>query len=72
MAAARQIADDILAGKDGAQERYLAFLSAGVSDYPVELLKNAGVDMMQSTTVDNLLTYFGSLVDEVAGLLQKN
>jgi oligoendopeptidase F len=72
MAAARQIADDILAGKEGTQERYLTFLAAGRSDYPVELLKNAGVNMTQSTTVDNLLTYFGSLVNEADGLLQKN
>ncbi len=71
-AAARQIADDIIAGKDGALERYLDFLAAGGSDYPVELIKNAGVDMNSPAVIDNLIARFGELVDEVERLLPAN
>ena len=66
MAAARQIADDILADKDSAQERYLAFL-APVARLPGRAYKNVGVDMNQSAPVDNLLAYFSGLVDELTG-----
>lgn len=71
LAAARQIADNILAGKEGAVDRYLEFLAAGGSDYPIELLKDAGVDMNSSAPVDNLLAYFGELVDEADRLLRE-
>lgn len=43
--AATSLADDVLAGRDGAAERYLEFLSSGGSDDPLELLRRAGVDL---------------------------
>ena len=51
--------------------KYLEFLAAGGSDYPVEILKKAGVDMNTSEPVDNILKYFGELVDEMEKLLEK-
>ena len=45
IAAASLFVEDVLAGKDGARERYLGMLEAGGSQYPYELLKNAGVDL---------------------------
>ncbi len=46
-------------------KRYLEFLSAGGSDYPVEVLKRAGVDMCTPAPVDALLHRFGALMDEL-------
>ena len=43
--AATSLAADVLGGKPGARERYLEFLSSGSSDYPLELLRRAGVDL---------------------------
>jgi len=49
----------------------LQFLSAGTSDDPIPLLKKAGVDMMSPEPLNNLLTYFDSLVTEMERLLRK-
>jgi len=49
----------------GAQERYLKFLSSGGSKYPLDLLKEAGVDMTTSTPVDAALKRFEYLVKEL-------
>jgi len=45
MIASMALAEKALAGKDGV-ERYLDLLKAGGSDYPLTLLKKAGVDML--------------------------
>lgn len=62
MIASMALAEKALAGKDGV-ERYLDLLKAGGSDYPLTLLKKAGVDMMTPEpaqaafkTIDNLVT----------------
>jgi len=51
----------------GAQalEDYLGFLKAGSSDYAIEILKKAGVDMSTTTPVREALQIFESLVDEI-------
>ena len=69
MAASYQLVNNIIEGKEGAIDNYLTFLAAGGSDYPVEILKNAGVDMNSSSPVDNLLAYFGKLVEQAEALL---
>jgi oligoendopeptidase F len=43
--AANSLAHDVLNGKGGAQGRYLSFLESGGSDYPLEILRRAGVDL---------------------------
>mgnify|MGYP000294842082 FL=1 len=52
-----------------AVDRYLTFLSSGCSDYPIDLLKKAGVDMTTPAPVDKALDEFSELVDEMDGLL---
>ena len=71
MSASFELVNNILEKKDGAVDKYLEFLAAGGSDYPVEILKKAGVDMNTSEPVDNILEYFGELVDEMEKLLEK-
>lgn len=46
------------------------FLSGGGSDYPIELLKKAGVDMSRKEPVNDALDLFGKLLDEMDELLQ--
>jgi oligoendopeptidase F len=72
MSASYALVNNILEGKEGAVDKYLEFLAAGGSDYPVETLKKAGVDMNSSEPVDSILEYFGELIDEMGKLLEKN
>jgi len=51
-----------------AQERYLAFLSAGGSDYPLEILKRAGVDLTTPEAVETGLAEFARVVEEMERL----
>lgn len=43
--AANSLARDVLNGRDGAPDRYAQFLASGGSDYPLEILRRAGVDL---------------------------
>lgn len=54
-----------------AVDRYLAFLHAGCSDYSLELLKQAGVDMTSSQPVHQALQVFELHVTEMEKLLQE-
>lgn len=49
----------------GACSRYLEFLSSGGSKYPIDLLKNAGVDMKKPDAVNAALDHFESLLKEL-------
>ncbi|MBR2546986.1 MAG: oligoendopeptidase F [Eubacterium sp.] len=62
--AANAIADRILTEGEPARLDYMEFLKCGSNDYPVELLKIAGVDMEDRGAVDRALRTFTKLVDE--------
>jgi oligoendopeptidase F len=68
-AAAVAISRKILEGDKEALDRYLRFLESGDSDYPVTLLKNAGVDMTSPEPINKTIELFASLVDEMERLL---
>jgi len=55
----------ILAGGDRERDDYLGFLKAGDSDYPIEILKRAGVDLTTPGPVDDTLDLFESLLDQL-------
>ncbi len=67
--AATALASGILREGDPARERYLKFLSSGGSDYPVELLQKAGVDLTTPAPVEAALNVFAETLDELEGLL---
>ncbi|SHN82275.1 oligoendopeptidase F [Desulfitobacterium chlororespirans] len=67
--AATALARKILDEGEPAVERYLEFLSSGSSDYPIELLRKAGVDMETPVPVREALQVFTSLLDRLEGLL---
>lgn len=52
-----------------AVERYLDFLKSGGSDYPINLLQKAGVDLLTPEPVSDALEYFGKLLDQLEELL---
>lgn len=70
-AAAIQIADKLLAGDAETKSAYLQFLQSGSSDYPLELLKKAGVDLTTPEPIKHALRIFDDLVTEFEVLLKK-
>jgi oligoendopeptidase F len=67
---AHALARGVLAGEPGASERYLDFLRAGGSDYPLDILRRAGVDLTSPGPVEETFAVLTSLVDgleELAG-----
>ena len=70
-AAAIQIAERILNEGEKAVEDYLEFLKKGDSDYPIELLKIAGVDMSQKSPIEKAVSVFEGLLDEMEEALSR-
>ncbi|MEN2767632.1 oligoendopeptidase F [Ornithinibacillus xuwenensis] len=67
--AATALANKILSSEDGAVDRYLDFLKAGSSDYPIEVLKKAGVDMTSKQPILAALDVFEEKLNEMENLL---
>lgn len=65
ISAAHALVEKVLQGGNAARERYLAFLSSGSRQYPLDLLYRAGVDMRSSEPVESAMDYFNSLVIEL-------
>ena len=53
-------------------EDYLNFLKAGNSKFPLEILKDAGVDMTSSVPIENAIDYFDELLYELKSLKGKS
>ena len=62
---AAALSENILKGNNDAVSKYLEFLSSGGSDYPLDLLKKAGVDVTSPEPVKNALKIFSRLVDSM-------
>lgn len=69
MSAAIALADRVTGGGERELADYLNFLKGGCSKDPLDLLRDAGVDMERPEAVDTALTYFGRLVEELDALL---
>lgn len=67
--AAVALSQSILKEGRAAVNRYLNFLKSGSSDYPLNVLKTAGVDMTTKEPVDNAMKLFKELVDEMDELI---
>lgn len=68
-AAATAFAQAILGEGQPAVDRYLGFLSAGSSDWPIEVLRKAGVDMTRPETIVRALDDFESSLGEMEALV---
>jgi oligoendopeptidase F len=69
--ASSALSEKVLAGEPGAKERYLKFISAGQSEYPIELLKAAGVDMTTDEPLELTVKQMNRVMDEMEKLLDK-
>ncbi|MFS0613707.1 oligoendopeptidase F [Lederbergia ruris] len=69
--AAAALSKQILEEGDPAVERYLAFLKAGSSDYPIEVLKKAGVDMTSAQPIEAACQIFEEKLNEMEALLSE-
>ena len=65
---AARIASDILNHKEGALENYLEFLSSGGNNYPLEILKKVGIDIVNDDTIDKALELFRETLEEFNNL----
>lgn len=67
--AATAFSSAILSGEPGAVEKYLGFLHAGGSDYSLNILKNAGVDLNTPRPVTVTLQKFAEKLQELKTIL---
>lgn len=68
-AASEVLAKKVKTEGDPAVEKYLNFLKAGSSDYPINILKAAGVDMNSPEPVAAVSARMNQVLDEMEQLL---
>ncbi len=66
--AATMFADKVLSGEEGAREKYLTFLKSGRSKSPIDILKEAGVDMTSNEPVRRTIDTFRRYLAELKSL----
>ena len=69
--ASAALSEKVLSGDPGATQRYLKFISAGKSKYPIELLQDAGVDMTTDEPLELTVKKMNRVMDEMETLLDK-
>jgi oligoendopeptidase F len=67
--ASSALSEKVLAGDAAATKKYLTFLSAGGSKYPIDLLKEAGVDMTSDEPLELTMKKMSRVMDEIEKLL---
>jgi len=68
---AHALANRILSGEEGAAHKYLNFLKAGSSNYPINLLKLAGVELTTPQAVEKTFAVLASYVDKLEQLVRE-
>jgi oligoendopeptidase F len=69
--ASAALSEKVMAGDKAAVKRYRDFLAAGGSKYPIDLLKDAGVDMTTSEPLDFTVKKMNRVMDEMEKLLNE-
>ena len=69
IAAANALAEDVRTGGPPAAERYLNFLKAGGSLYPLDALKLAGIDMTSAEPIQRAFGVLSGMVDKLEELV---
>ena len=69
LAAAIALSRQVLSGGTEERDRYLAFLKSGGSNYPLDLLRTAGVDMETPDPINATMEHFRELVAELEELV---
>lgn len=65
------LSKNVLENVPGARDKYLGMLKAGGSDYPMEILKKAGVDLTQEQVYKDAFKRFDDLVNEMEKIVAK-
>jgi oligoendopeptidase F len=68
-AAAHSFANEILKNGEKSVELYKNFLKSGSSDYPINVLKKAGVDMTAAKPLEDTIKRFDELLDKLEQLI---
>ena len=68
---ARAMRDEAKTGRTAARDAYLKMLAAGSSKYPIDLLKEAGVDMTTSAPFDAAMAEMNGTMDEMEKILAR-
>lgn len=69
-AASQAILNKFLSKEEGIIGKYIEMLSAGGSDYPIELLKICGIDMSTPDPVEQNLKMFSDQIDQLENLVK--
>ena len=69
--ASTALVEKVLNKEEGVVEKYIEFLSSGGSDYPIELLKRAGVDMTSPEPFKKTMVAMNRTMDEIEKILEK-
>ena len=70
-AAASDLAEKIVHGSQEDKDKYLDYLKAGNSDYPLNVIKKAGVDMEKEDYLNAAFAVFERRLDEFEALVEK-
>jgi oligoendopeptidase F len=65
------LAEKVLDGDKQALDNYMTFLSSGGSEFPIDLLKKAGVDMTASEPFEKTIDAMNKVMDEIEAILSK-
>jgi oligoendopeptidase F len=68
-AAAIQISEKVRSEGEPAVNRFIQFLEAGSSDYPVNVIKKAGVDLTSTDPIIAVVTRMNELMDQIEDLI---
>ena len=71
IAGASYFVEQLKNGGDKARETYLDFLKAGGNDYPVEILKKAGLDMTSPVPYNAVIDRMDAVMDQIEAILDK-
>lgn len=71
ISAAIALSQKVQAGGENEREAYLSFLKSGSSEYPIQLLQKAGVDMRSPEPVNAAIDKFDQLVNQLENLLME-
>lgn len=69
--AATALADKIMSGEEGALDKYLTYLKSGNSDFPIEVMKKAGVDMTEKDYIEKAMAVFERRLNELEELIKE-
>ena len=70
-AAASALAEKIVHGSQEDRDHYIDYLKAGKSDYPLNIMRKAGVDMEKEDYLNDAFAVFERRLDEFEALVEK-